>query len=158
MASGDVLQMWTPLHHEPPATVFASIDSVNDTPVLDFDSAVSESTVFSGVMPSAVGIDVIIGFISTTATGGVRCDVSFDRINDGADVDTGSFAAVQSASQTILNTAGNLNEVTVALTTGQIDGIVKGDAFRMRITRDHDHADDDMSADMELVNVVMKQT
>ena len=49
MASGDTLLVFTPLSNEPPAAGFASLDSRNLHPVLDF--ALSEVGVFSFVVP-----------------------------------------------------------------------------------------------------------
>ena len=47
MASGDTLLTFTPASNEPPATVFATLDTRNAHPVLDFDDAANEDAVFS---------------------------------------------------------------------------------------------------------------
>ena len=51
MASGDTLLVFTPLHNEPPASNFATLDLRNLHPVLDFDPTTNES-----VSPLAIAI------------------------------------------------------------------------------------------------------
>ena len=52
MASGDTLAVFTPLHNEPPASIFATLDTRNSIPVLDFDAATDEEAVFGGFLPN----------------------------------------------------------------------------------------------------------
>jgi len=51
MPTNDTLAIWTPLANEPPSTAYATLDTRNAQPVLDFGDAVDASAVFSGVMP-----------------------------------------------------------------------------------------------------------
>ena len=51
MASGDSLVIFTPLSNEPPSSNFATFDTRNAHPVLDFDDTTEEKVVFTGIMP-----------------------------------------------------------------------------------------------------------
>jgi len=51
MASGDTLLIFQPYNNSPPSGTYATLDTRNDHPVLDFDASTNESAVFSAVMP-----------------------------------------------------------------------------------------------------------
>ena len=52
MASGDTLATFFPEDNEPPASAYATFDTRNAHPVLDFDgSTADEEAVFTGVLP-----------------------------------------------------------------------------------------------------------
>ena len=46
----------------------------------------------------------------------------------------------------------------VSLTNAQIDGLLKNEAFRMRVDRDHDHADDDMVGNAEIHSIYIRES
>ena len=78
MASGDSLLQFGALHNEPPSSSFATLDTRNLHPVLDFDASAAESTVFSGVMPQHYGgggVTVFLHYAMTSATSG---DIDWD--------------------------------------------------------------------------------
>lgn len=165
MAAGDSLLIFPALANEPPASAYATVDTRNAHVVLDFDAATDESAVFSGVMPrnyGGGGITLSLHWMASSATSGnVRWDASFERIaaND-LDTDADSFAAVQSATGAVNGTSGKVTVTTIAFTNGaQMDSVVAGEAFRLKITRDANHAtDDDMTGDAELIAVEMRET
>ncbi len=74
MATGDSLATFSPLSNEPPATAYATLDTRNSHPTLDFDdAAATESAVFSFVLPrnyGGSGITVYLHWAATTATTG----------------------------------------------------------------------------------------
>ncbi len=75
--------VFTARDNQPPATNFATLDTRNSIPVLEFDAATTESAVFMGVMPSgsdlSSGLQVRIWWMADTATSGnVRWGVSFE--------------------------------------------------------------------------------
>ena len=167
MASGDQLAIFGPLHNEPPTTAPAPFDVRGDVfqhPVLDFDAATKESAVFTSVMPQRYdggGLTVKVHYAMSIATADdVVIDVAIERIGDESqDIDSDGFAVVQSVTDTVPGTSGHVGVATVAFTGGaQMDNVAKGDAYRVKMTRDADNAADDAAGDMELVAVEVRET
>lgn len=163
MASGNTLLIFTPLMNEPPASVFATLDTRNQHPILDFDAATNESAVFTGVMPrnyAGGGITVYIHYAMSSAVADtVDWDVAFERIGDQQlDIDADSFAAAKSVDDTTVPaTSGLVDIVSIAFTDGaEIDSIAVGECFRIKITRDA--VSDDATGDAELVSIEIKET
>ena len=164
MASGDTLVVFTPLSNEPPSSNFATLDTRNQHPTLDFDDTTNESAVFSAVMPQnysgATGVTVYIHYAMTSATSNtVDWDVSFERIGDQQlDIDGDSFADVNSVDNTTVpGTSGLVDIVNVAFTNGaDMDSVAVGEAFRLKITRDA--ASDDATGDAEILAVEIRET
>lgn len=136
------LLIFTALHAEYPASAFATFDTRNLHAILDFDDTVDESAIFSAVLPrsyDASGLKIWIHFAMETAvTGNVIWKVAFERIGEVLDIDADSFAAAQSTGAiTVPGTSGMIEMASVTLTDGaQIDGLLAGEGFRMKITRD----------------------
>ena len=164
MASGDTLCVFTATMNEPPTTNPATLDWRNRHPVLDFDATTNENAVFSAVMPQAyagtTGVTVYIHYSMSTATSGdIDWDVAFERIGDQQqDVDTDSFAAVNSVDNTTVpGTSGNVDIVNVAFTDGaDMDSVTTGEKFRIKVTRDA--ASDTATGDAELHAVEIRET
>ena len=164
MASGDTLLIFTPLHNEAPASNYATLDTRNAHIVLDFDDTTNESAVFKAIMPqsyaASTGVTVYIHYAMTSATTNtVDWDVAFERVSDQIqDIDSDGFAAVQSVDDTTVpGTTGNVDVVSVAFTAGaQMDSVVAGDGFRLKVTRDA--ASDDAAGDAELWAVEIRET
>ena len=161
------MAVFTALSNEPPASNFATIDTRNSVPVLDFDAATDESAVFGGVLPNNYaggGLTVTLVWMATSATtGGVSWDVSIERHQDDAfDIDADGFAAANnSGSATTASASGEQQYTDVTFTDGaDMDSLAAGESFRIKITRDADGttATDDMTGDAELLRVVMKET
>ena len=163
MASGDTLLIFTPLNNEPPSSNFATLDTRNLHPVLDFDKTTAESAVFSAIMPrnyAGGGLTVYIHYSFTTVTANtVDWDAAFERIGDGVlDVDGDSFAAVNSVDNTTIpGTTGLVDIVNITFTDGaDMDSVAVGELFRLKITRDS--TNDDADNDAELHAVEIKET
>lgn len=164
MASGDTLLQFGPLHNEPPASNPATLDTRNSRPCLDFDASTNESAVFSAIMPQhyagTTGVTVYIHYAMTSAeVNTVDWDAAFERIGDQQlDIDGDSFAAVNSVDDTTVpGTSGLVDIVSIAFTDGvDMDSVVKGEGFRLKITRDA--ASDDAAGDAELVFVEIRET
>lgn len=164
MASGETLLIFTALHNEPPAANYATFDTRNAHPCLDFDAAADESAVFRGIMPQAYaggGVNVLLHWAASTDTTDTHhCywDAAFERIaaND-LDVDADSFADVNSVDTDHCNaTSGKLTITTIAFTDGaDMDSVAAGDMFRLKITRDA--ANDDMTGDGELYAIEIQE-
>ena len=165
MATGNTLVVFTPLNNEPPATVFATFDTRNSVPVLDFDDTTDESAVFGAVLPANYaggGLTVTLVWMATSATTGtVRWNVQIEaHPNDTFDIDADGYAAVQSATGTTASLSGEQQYTSITFTNGaQMDSLATGESFRIKVTRDANHATDDtMTGDAELLRVVIKET
>lgn len=166
MASGDTLMVFTPLAYEPPATNYATLDTRNAHPVLDFDAAAAtEAAVWTGVLPrnyAGGGITIYLHWAATSATSGnVIWQSSFEYISDSSlDIDSDGFAtAVTWSAAATSGTSGIVTVTNQAHTDGaQIDSIVVGASFRLKIERLGSNASDTMSGDAELVAIELKET
>ena len=163
MAAGDTLLIFTPLCNEPPAANYATLDTRNQHPVLDFDATTNEYAVFTGIMPrhyGGGGVTVYIHYAMSSAVADtVDWDVAFERIGDQQlDIDGDSFAAVNSVDDTTVpDTSGLVDIVSVAFTNGaDMDSVAVGESFRLQVSRDA--ASDDATGDAELVAVELRET
>lgn len=163
MASGNTLCTFFPTDNEPPSSNYATLDTRNGHPVLDFDTTTGEAAIFTGILPrhyAGGGITVYIHYAMTSATSGTcGWTVEFERIGDGSqDIDSDGFAGAQTVTAvTVPGISGNVDIVNVAVTDGaNIDSIAVGEAFRIRIKRDV--ANDTAAGDAELVAVELKET
>jgi len=164
MASGDTLLIFHPYNNEPPATNYATLDTRNQHPCLDFDAATNESAMFSAIMPQhyagTTGVTVYLHYAMSSAEADtVDWDVAFELIGDqDLDIDGDSFAAVNSVDDTTVpDTAGLVDIVSVAFTDGaDMDSVAVGDSFRLKVTRDA--VSDDAAGDAELYKVELRET
>ena len=164
MASGDTLAILTALHNEPPASDYATLDTRNNHPCLDFDASTDETAQFSFVMPqnyAGGGVTVYLHWSASTATSG-NCiwDAAFERIGDGQqDIDSDGFAAVNSVTDAAPGTSGFVTIASVAFTDGaDMDSVAVGELARIAITRDADNASDTMAGDAELHAIEIRET
>jgi hypothetical protein len=158
--------LFVPLNNEAPAAAFATADTRNSHKVLDFDGATDEEAVWTGVLPSTYGgngltVDTFWSFTAATS-GSLRVQAAIERIDlSGLDVDADSFEAFQSAGGTAPGTTGMVIKVSVVFTSGsQMDSLVAGELFRVKIRRDADGTSgtDDIATDAELHAVVVRET
>ena len=163
MASGDTLDRFSPRTFEPAASNPATPAGRNAHPVLEFDDTAGESAVWTSIMPRHYrggGLTVRVHFAMKTATSGtVDWDVCFERIGEGQqDIDEDGFAAAQSADDnTVPATCGHVAVAEITLSDGaQIDGILAGELFRTKLTRDA--ASDDAAGDAQVLAVEVKET
>ena len=145
MASGDSLVSFNALSNEPPASAYATLDTRNSIPVLDFDDATDESAEFGAVMPrnyGGGGVTVTLGwmFTSSGTPGTDTCawQVAFKSVSDDADdLDTKAFAASNNATSTSASADGEVKYQEITFTDGaDMDSIAVGEYFRMEVTRD----------------------
>lgn len=164
MASGDTLLIFHPYNNEPPAANYATLDTRNSRPCLDFDPTTNESAVLSAVMPQqyagTTGVTVYIHYAMSTAEADtIDWDAAFELVGDqDLDVDGDDFAAVNSVDDTTVpGTSGLVDVVSIAFTDGaDMDSVVAGDGFRLKITRDA--ASDDAAGDAELFWIEIRET
>ena len=160
---GGTLFSFLPSDNEPPATNYATFDTRNGHPVLDFDTTTQETAIFTGVLPrnyAGGGITIYVHAMATTATTGTMgWDVSFERMSDAAtDLDADSFATAQTiAAATVPGTSGVVLVLSVAVSNGaSIDSIAVGESFRLRLRRDV--ANDTAAGDVEFLALEGKET
>ena len=164
MASGNTLAVFTPLHNEPPATVYATLDLRNGHPCLDFDAATDEDAVFTGILPANYaggGLTVTLIWAATSATSGdVVWNAAIERMDDeGIDIDSDSFAAAQAATATAPAATGQLQYTSITFTSGaQMDSLAATEMFRIKVTRDANAGGDTMVGDAELLGVRISET
>lgn len=166
MASGQTLEVFKAIDNEPPSSNFATFDIRNGIAVLDFDDTTDESAEFGGFMPrnyDGGGVTITIGWMATSATSGtISLDAAFKSLSDDADdVDSKSFAAANNANPTTASASGEIDYATITFTDGaDMDSVAAGEYFRLKITRDANGttSTDNMSGDMELVFVEIKET
>lgn len=165
MASGDTLLIFHPYDNEPPASGYATLDTRNAHPCLDFDASAAETAQFSFILPrnyagGGVTIYLHIGASGIT-TGDFLIDTSFERISsEQQDVDGDGFAtAVSWSAQTVPGTDGNVKIYSNAHTDGaQMDSLAVGEMGRLKITRAAIGGGDTAAADIELYAVEIKET
>ena len=167
MASGDTLVVFTVLHNEPPSSIFATLDTRNNIPVLDFDATTDEEAVFGGFLPDNYdggGLTVTLVWMASTATSGNTVwSVQIERhSDDDVDLDSDSFAALNNGGQDLAPTvSGEVSYDDITFTDGaDMDSLAKNESFRLKIRRDADStaATDDMTGDAELLRVIVKET
>lgn len=164
MASGNFLAVFTPLSNEPPAASFATLDTRNSVPVLDFDASADESAVFGGVLPANYaggGLTVTLVWMCTSATTGTcTWEVAIERHEDDAfDIDADGFAAANTADGTAASATGEQQYTNITFTDGaDMDSLAAGESFRLKVTRNQDSGTDDIASDVELLRVIVKET
>lgn len=148
-----------------PAASYATQDTRNTHPVLDFDAAADECAYFGGFLNGSYaggGLNVVLAWMATSATtGATGWLVSIEAHPDDAlDLDSDSFVADNSASATTASATGEVQYTTVAFTDGaDMDSLVAGESYRLRVCRDGDGSvvTDDMAGDAELYKVIVAE-
>lgn len=159
MASGDTLIGLNALSGVPPTANAASFGLRNNQPLWEFDGSAAEQMVFSDVMPQAYdggGVSVFL-WVTVDGTGGdLDFDVEFER-GTGQDIDADSFAAAQSTDGTAVpGTSGVRVQIEIAFTDGaQMDSVVAGDPFRIRVTRQG--GDDTNNDDAQMLEIEIRE-
>jgi hypothetical protein len=171
MASGQIF----PLSPCPPATVFATLDTITGTsspveavPVFDFDASATEYMDFYGVAEGygGGGFTLKIKWSSSAAagTGEVVWEAAFRRVADDAeDLDTTvhTYDYNTAADDTAPSAQGEVSYISITFTDGaDSDSVADGEEFILRIRRKHDAAGDDMTGDAELHfnSLVLRET
>lgn len=148
---------FTRVHNKAPAVNAAANDTRNNIDVLDFDDTTDESAVFMDIMPEgsllSSGLTVKIHWSATSATtGDVTWGVQFERMT--SDIDADSFDTATTGSTTCSGTNGT--PVVTSITATNIDGIVAGSLYRLKVYRDANAGTDTMVGDAELIAVEVR--
>jgi hypothetical protein len=162
MASGDTLLIIDAVAGRQPTSSYAVWGQRNDQDHYAFDGTADESLLFRAIMPqhyAGGGITVRLHWRATSATSGdVIWNTALER-QTGLDTDADSFATAQAATTTTSGTAGIPTSTTITHTSGaQMDSVVAGDGFRLKVTRDADNGSDTMNAtDAELLQLEIRE-
>lgn len=163
MASGDTLCTFVAYQNEPPSSNYATLALRNGHPVLQFDTTTAESAIFTGIMSqnygNTTGVTVYVtATLASAISGTLGWTVEFERMDAANDIDSDGFASAQTiTATTVPATSGSPIVLNVAVAKGtNMDSIVAGDLFRIRIKRDV--ANDTASGDAELLCVEIRET
>lgn len=119
----------------PPGTGFTYYDLVNDKLVLSFPQSGDSYAVFGGIIPESAiltsGLRVRLHWNSATTGKNVRWQTEFARNNTNLGVDSYDTAVLATAT-----TSANPNfTIMTEIINSNLDGIVTGDSFFLRIAR-----------------------
>ena len=122
------------------AATAPSIGTRNGHRYIEYTNAVSQDAYWTVVMPlnyGADGITVLIRWMAKSAVvGDAYWDVAIERHDiGGVDLDADSFAASQVVASTAQAASGQISEASIAFTNAQIDGLLAGEEFRIRVRR-----------------------
>jgi hypothetical protein len=146
---GNLLLSLTPQAYTPPATIYATLDTVTGTstpaeaiPVLDFDDTTVEYADWYGLMPRTYtgnGITITIVWSAAQATNVAAFAAAFRRVADDAeDLDTTAqtYDYNTSADLTPASVVGEVAYDTIAFTDGaDMDSVAAGEYFIFRVKR-----------------------
>lgn len=160
MASGEpVVQI---LKVMPPGSSAATMDTrpggstpPESVPVWDFDASSDEYMDFLCRLCGYDGGGLTIGTpysMSSATSNQIRVEAAIRRMNDDAeDIDGSHSYDYNGVSDTVPSASGELSYPTITFTDGaDMDSLVDGELFILRIHRDYDHGDDTATGDMEL--------
>lgn len=155
--------VFKPYDNEAPTSNYATLDTRNSRPVLEFDTTTQETAIFSSVLPTSYGgngLTVDVYFAADTATTGtIGWDAAIERIDASSlDTDGDSFAPAKTITAvTVPGTSGQILKSSVSFSSGsEMDGLLAGEAFRLRIRRDV--ANDTATGDAQLFYAVIRET
>lgn len=170
MATGQVVA--AVLRAIPPATSYMTPDvrpggssPAENFPVWDADDTSSEVMDFECYLSSsysaATGLTIVLPWTATSATSGaVVWAAAIRRLNTAEDVDASHTYDFNNASAaTAPATNGNPTYTTITFTDGaDMDSLVAGEKFILRVKRLPTDAGDTMTGDAELWVPVVKET
>ena len=160
MATTDTLVVLMPYANEPPATIYATLDTRNAQPCLDFDGSTDNEAYWSFVVPShydAGGFTLVLHVAFTSATSGTA-NIELQVERGTTDKDADSFDTFTDGSATPNGTSGIETKVTIVM--ANMGSIVAGDHVRLKMRRDADgtNGTDDVTTDMELYSIEVRET
>ena len=165
MASGDSLLILGPKQADPTATVHAIMTSIpgGSTPAEQYPIFAFVYLDFHCVMPEhydggGLTIDVITGAASTSNS--YRFEAALRRIEDDTDdIETSHTYDYNGVTITPPTVVGEIGHDDITFTNGaDMDSVVAGDKFVLRLYRDHDHAGDTMAAYAYLHHLHVQET
>lgn len=170
MASGDVVGVI--IREIPPASSYATPDSraggsspAEGVPVYDFDDTTAEYMDFLCYLADNYdggGLTVVLPWSATSATSNaVVWRAAIRRFADDAeDVDVShTYDFNQASADTAPTASGEISYPTIAFASGaDMDSLVAGEVFILRVGRLPTDAGDTMTGDAELWTPIVKET
>jgi hypothetical protein len=157
-----IIRNWLPTDASFPAGGYATLDTRNTHPVLDFNASAFESVYFHGVMPDnyETDADVVVEVyycMTSATTGAVNVAIRLENMQ-GLDIDSDGFASYGGFTQTVPGTAGQVTSqvATLTLAGSQLDSLTAGDLFRLHVARNGADGSDTATGDMEVLAVEMR--
>jgi hypothetical protein len=166
-----ILQFF-PRDAEFPATGFATIDTRNNHPCLDYADSGTETAFFTGFIPQGASFAtsgtaltfVLESTAASATTGNIGWNVALERIvAGGIDIDADGFGqpgqgTAQIGSVAVNATSGVVSEVTVTFTLAQLPtSLAAGDMIRVRVQR-NTAVSGNHSGDAELLGLYANMT
>jgi hypothetical protein len=172
LASGDTLLILTPLDNTPPATVYATIDTMTGTstpaeaiPVLDYDDTTAEYADFYCVMPrnyAAGGVTLTFIWSAAATANTAVLRAAFRRVaDDTEDLDTTAqtYDYNTTGALTPPSAVGEVAYDTLTFTDGaDMDSVAVGEYFILRVGRAPADGNDSLVGDLSLHAVEIKET
>lgn len=164
--SGQSLAAFFPTDNEPPSSNYATFDVRNGHPILVFPDAVVYAAIFTGVMSrryAGGGLTILINWMSAgTSTNKACFSATLERVDVGTtDLDADSFGTqvIDTTGVAGNATSGIQSQTSIALTAGgQMDSVVAGDVYRLKITRETGQANDTLASDVQITSIEVKET
>jgi len=151
-----------------PVYCYATIDDINNIPVLDFDDTVNEVCVVTGVIPSQYsggGLTVTIAQSSSSASLDMSWGGMIRSFTDDVDnlLHTSFNAWGTRNNNTAIDAPSVVGELTYDVITfasgANMDNLVAGEFFQLLLFRDaQDSVNDDLVGDTSLVHVQISET
>lgn len=172
MASGDTLLILTPLDNTPPATLYATLDTVTgastpaeSVPVLDFDDTTAEYADFYCMMPrnyGGGGLTLTFAWSAAAAANTAVLRAAFRRVQDDAeDLDTTAqtYDFNTTGALTPASAVGEVAYDSLTFTDGaDMDSVSVGEYFILRVGRAPADANDTLVGDASLHAIEIKET
>lgn len=173
MASGSTLITLSPMDGTPPATAYATLDTMTGTstpaeaiPVLDFDDTTQEYMDFYFFMPrnyGGNGTTILIAYSAAEAAPDVvDWEFAFRRVADDAeDLDTTAHTFDYNGTvDTAPSVVGEVAYATITFTDGaDMDNVTAGDYCIGRVTRDPTpDSGTDVTGDASIHFIEIKET
>lgn len=164
MASGDTLWVWKAYEGIPFSTSYPTADQRNGTWVLDYDASSKEEACFLGTLPSnyaggALTLSVRTMATSSTANTFVLGGAIERRHVAGDDFDADSFASEQQSGGVAPSTTSGIKvAATISFSSGaNMDSMVAGDDFRLKLARLVADSSDTMAGDLEVETLYLTE-
>ncbi len=172
MASGDTLITLSPLDNVPPATVYATFDTmvgtsspVESVPVLDFDDTTAEYADFYCMLPrnyNGGGVTITFAWSAAATTNTAVWRAAFRRVQDDAeDLDTTAqtYDYNTTGALTPASAVGEVAYDTLTFTDGaDMDSVAVGEYFILRVGRAPADGNDTLVGDASIHAIEIKET
>jgi hypothetical protein len=144
---------------QPPASGNANLDQVNSHLVVSYPQGVLTGMNFEGVLPrnyGGAGVTVTLWWLAASAVAGAPWfGVQFERHQSGTtNLTADSFGAAQTANPTAPGTFGIVKATPIVFTDGtQMNGVLLGESFRLKVYRDGTNGSDNMLGAAQLLAI-----